>query len=171
MRNTRRWIAVGCWLGFGTLALSGTTTHQAGLWEYTTTMTWQEAPQVPGEQGDKLRGGTHTTQYCLTQEMIDDYGVGLPQSRGQCSVKNRAVVSGKVTADYLCAGLMTGKGQLESFWTNAEHATSKVHFTGTFKVGGEQQPIEWTSETHASFKSTSCGAVKPLPLPGPAPKQ
>ena len=168
MGNTRRWIAVGCLLGFGSLAFSGTATHPAGLWEYTTTMTWQEAPQVPQGQEDKLKGGTHTTQYCLTQDLIDDYGVLLPQSRGQCSVKNRAIASGKVTADYICAGTMNGKGLLESSWTDTEHATSKVHFTGTFNIGGEQQPVEWTSETHAAFKSASCGAVKPLPMPAPA---
>ena len=171
MGNTRRLIAVGACLGFGSLALAGTANRQAGLWEYTTSMTWQEAPQVPQAQGDKLKGGTHVAQYCLTQEMIDDYGVLLPQSRGQCSVKNRAIASGKVTADYICTGTMTGKGLLESSWIDAEHGTSKVHFSGTFNVGGELQPIEWTSETHAAFKSASCGSVKPLPMPAPAPKQ
>ncbi len=167
MRSSRRWIAVGCWLGFGSLALSGTTTRQAGLWEYKTTMTWQKAPEVPGEQGDKLQGGTHTTQYCLTQDMIDDYGVALPQSRKQCTVENRVTTAGKVTADYVCTGMMTGKGRLESTWTDGEHTTSKVHFTGTFQVGPELQPVEWTSETSATFKSSSCGAVKPMQRPAP----
>jgi hypothetical protein len=165
MRNTRLWIAIGCWLAAGSLALSGTTRREAGLWETTTTMTWQKAPGVPGEQAAKLRGGTHTSQVCLTQSMIDDYGVLLPQSRGHCSIENKVVMPGKVTGDYVCSGLMTGKGQLESTWTDAQHVTGKVHFVVTFLVGSEQQPIEWTTESNSIFKSSSCGFVKPMPMP------
>src|SRR6202161_475173 len=81
MRNIRLWIGIGCWLAVGSLALSGTTSRKAGLWETTTTTTWQKAPQAPGDQAEKLRGGTHTAQVCLTQAMIDNYGALLPQSR------------------------------------------------------------------------------------------
>jgi hypothetical protein len=165
MRNTRLQIAALCWLAVGSLALSGTTRREAGLWETTTTMTWQKAPQVQGAQGEKLRGGTHTSQVCLTQAMIDDYGALLPQSRGHCSIENKVVTAGKVTGDYVCSGLMTGRGQLLSTWADAEHVTGKVHFVGTFLVGSEPQPIEWTTETTSTFKSSSCGFVKPLPMP------
>src|SRR5258708_6504164 len=81
MRNTRLCIAIGGWLCVGSLALSGTTNREPGLWEITTTTSWQKAPEVPGAEGEKLRGGTHTTQVCLTQEMINDYGALLPQGR------------------------------------------------------------------------------------------
>jgi hypothetical protein len=164
MRNTRLWIAIGCWLAFGSLALSGITSRKAGLWETTSTMTWQKAPAVPGEQAEKLRGGTHTSQACLTQAMIDDYGALLPQSRGSCTIENRVMTAGKLTGNYVCSGLMTGKGQLESTWLDADHVTGKVHFVGTFLVGSEQQPIEWTTETTSTFKSSSCGFVKPKPM-------
>jgi hypothetical protein len=161
MRNTRLWIAIGFWLAVGSLALSGTSSRRAGLWETTTTMTWQKAPEVPGEQVEKLRGGTHTSQVCLTQAMIDDYGALLPQPRGSCAIQNRAITAGKITGDYVCTGMMVGKGRLESSWTDDEHVTGKVHFVGTFQVGSEQQPIEWTTETTSTFKSSSCGFVKP----------
>jgi hypothetical protein len=165
MRRTRLWIAIGCWLAVGSLALSGTTRRKAGLWETTTTMTWQKTPAVPGEQPEKLRGGTHTSQTCLTQAMIDDYGALLPQSRGSCTIENKVMTAEKVTGDYVCNGLMTGRGRLESSWTDADHVTGKVHFVGTFLVGSVPQPIEWTTETTSTFKSSSCGFVKPKPMP------
>ena len=128
-------------------------------------MTWQKAPEIPGDQAEKIRGGTHSTQICLTQEMINDYGVLLPQSHGNCKVANRTMSGEKVTGDYVCTGLMEGKGLLESDWTDKGHGTGKVHFKGTFQVGAEKQPIEWTSVTTSSFKSSSCGLVKPKVLP------
>src|SRR5436305_9059636 len=130
MRNIRLWVAAGSWLCVGSLAVSGTTARQPGLWEIRTTTTWQEEPQIPGDQGDKLRGGTHTTQVCLTPEMINDYGVLLPHSSGQCSIQNRASTANKITGDYVCNGMMTGKGALESTWTDPEHAVGKLHFLG-----------------------------------------
>lgn len=125
------------------------------------TTTWQKAPQIPGEQADKLHAGTHITQLCLTQEMINDYGALLPVSHGQCTVENRAMSNGKVTGDYVCKGMMTGKGKLESEWIDVQHGTGTVHFVGTFMVGAEKQPIEWTTESTSTFKSSSCGGIKP----------
>lgn len=165
MRNTRLWIAVGGWLCVGSLALSGTTARQPGLWEITSTTTWQKAPAVPGVEGEKLHGGTRTSQVCLTQEMINDYGALLPQARGQCTIQNKAMTGNRVTGEYVCAGMMEGKGALESTWTDPAHAIGKLHFTGTFAVGGEKQPIEWTTETTSTFKSSSCGMIKPKQLP------
>lgn len=165
MRNTRLWIAIGSWLAVGSMALSGIASRKAGLWETTSTMTWQKAPEAPGEQGEKLRGGKHTSQVCLTQAMIDDYGALLPQSRGSCRIENKIVAAGKVTGDYVCTGLMNGTGQLESTWTDPDHVTGKVHFVGTFLVGSQQQAIEWTTESTSTFKSSSCGFVKPMPMP------
>ncbi len=165
MRNTRLCIAIGGWLCVGSLALSGTTTREPGLWEITTTTSWQKAPEVPGVEAEKLRGGTHTTQVCLTQEMINDYGALLPQGRGQCSIQNRVITGAKVTGEYVCTEMMDGKGQLESAWTDPEHAAGKVHFVGTFVVGSGRQPVEWTTETTSTFKSSSCGLIKPKQLP------
>lgn len=164
MRTLRGWMAVLCWLGFGSLALSGTTTREPGLWETTSTTTWQKSPEIPGEQAPKLHAGTHTTQACLTEEMIKDYGALLPRPRGQCTIENQVFKDGKVTGDYVCSGMMSGRGKLESSWTDAEHATGRVHFSGTFQVGAERQPVEWTTETTSTFKSPNCGSVKPEKL-------
>jgi hypothetical protein len=167
MRNSPLSIAAVCCLGFGSLAFSGTTTRQAGLWEMTTTTTWQKSPDIPGDQPDKdkLRGSSHTTQICLTQEMINDYGALLPQSHGNCSVENRVITGDKITADYVCSGLMTGKGAIESVWVDTEHAKGNVHFVGMYLVGSGHQPIEWTTESTSTFKSSNCGLVKPKTLP------
>lgn len=172
MRPTRLWMAIAGWLLLETFATAGTTTRKPGLWEITTTTTWQKAPEIPGDEAAKLRGGTRTTELCLTQEMIDDYGALLPQGRGQCSIQNRVTTESKTTGDYLCSGgMMEGKGRLESTWTDPEHVQGTVHFTGTFLVGSDKQPIEWTTESRSRFKSESCGAVKPHSLPHSLPKR
>jgi len=167
MRHPRPWIAVTSCLLAGSLSLTAATNRKPGLWEITTNTTWQKAPEVPGGDAEKLRGGAHTTEVCLTQEMIDDYGALLPQGRGQCSIQNRISTESKTTGDYVCIGMMDGKGQLESVWADPEHVNGKVHFVGTFQVGAMRQPIEWTTESKSQFKSSSCGAVKPHPLPKP----
>jgi len=133
-------------------------------------MTWQKAPEIPGSEGEKIRGGTHTSQVCLTQEMINDYGALLPQSHGHCTIENRVTTGDRVTGDYVCSGLMEGKGRLESTWTDPEHSQGSVHFVGTFLVGSERQPVEWTTESTSTFKSSSCGLIKPKQLPRRAPR-
>lgn len=164
MRGVSNYLALGCLLFAGTIP-SSAATRKAGLWEMTTTTTWQRSPSIPGSSNDTLKGGTHTSQVCLTQEMIDQYGALLPQSRGQCSIANKVLLPGTITADWVCTGTMSGKGALESKWADTEHATGTVHFIGTFLVGSEAQPIEWTTDSTATFKGPSCGGIKPPNLP------
>jgi hypothetical protein len=164
MHKTRLWVALVCGL-FAITVFAWAGTGKAGLWEITTTTKWQRSPFAPGTAGDPARGGTHTTQVCLTQEMIDDYGALLPQSRGQCTIANKLLRPGGMTADWVCTGKMAGKGALESNWSDLEHATGKVHFVGTLQVGGGKEPVEWTTESTSVFKSADCGSVKPVPLP------
>jgi hypothetical protein len=161
------WIAFGLVLSTGAVILSAQS-RKAGLWEITTTMTWQKAPSVPGAEGSRLMGGTHTAKVCLTPQMIDKYGALLPQSRGQCSIANKVILPGSISADYVCQGIMTGKGALKSTWSDTEHEMGTLHFTGTFQVGAEAQPVEWTTESTSVFKSADCGSVKPAALPGPS---
>jgi len=163
MRRIRLAIALVCLIALP--PLDWAETRKAGLWEMTTTMTWQKSPFIAGTVGGPAMGGTHTTQVCLTQEMIDKYGALLPQSRGQCRVANKVMKPGGLNADWVCTGRMSGKGDLDSLWTDLEHSKSTVHFVGTFLVGSEEKPIEWTTESTAAFKSADCGSVKPLPLP------
>ncbi len=167
MRNSRLWILFGFWLCAGSVVASAET-RKAGLWEMTTTTTWQKAPAIPGPEGNAIGSGPHTAQVCLTQEMIDKYGALLPHSRGQCTIVNKVVAPGTVSADYVCTGTMSGKGALESKWSDSEHSKGSIHFVGTIQAGLESQPIEWTTETTTVFKSADCGGIKPPSLPKPA---
>lgn len=160
----RRWMALTCLLCAGAV-LTWAGTRQAGLWELTTTTTWQKSPSIAGSNNPPLKGGTHATQVCLTQEMIDKYAALLPQSRGQCTLTNKVINPGAITADYVCNGIMSGKGDLVSTWPDPRHSKSSVHFVGTIRVGAVEQPVEWTTESTAVFKSEDCGAVKPPSLP------
>src|SRR5271154_2972138 len=109
-------------------------TRKPGLWELTTTMTWQQSPFPAGTAGAPGGGVPHTTEVCFTQQMIDKYGAVLPQNRG-CQVINVVKKSNSMTADMVCSGAMSGKGNLESSWTDGEHATGKIHFVGSMQVG------------------------------------
>jgi len=136
--------------------------RKPGLWEITSTMTWQQSPMPNGAPPPGPMSGSHTSQVCLTQAMIDKYGAPLPQSRNDCQVTNVRKGEHSMTAEMVCSGRMTGKGTLESSWTDAEHATGKVHFTGTAQFGPTPHPIEWTSESTSVFKGDDCGSVKPV---------
>ncbi len=162
MGRLRLAITLGCCFSLLTFAASSET-RKAGLWELTTTMTWQRSPSAPG--AEPAKAGSHSSQVCLTQEMIDKYGALLPQSRGQCHIENKVMKPGGLTADYVCSGTMTGTGLLESNWSDTEHSSSKVHFVGTFQMGSQPKPIEWTTRSTAVFKSASCGNITPQPLP------
>jgi hypothetical protein len=164
MREIRPWIAGICCL-LALTTVDWAETRKAGLWEMTTTMTWQHSPFVSGTVGGPSMSGTHTTQACLTQEMIDKYGALLPQSRGQCIIANKVMFLGGMTADWVCSGRISGKGALESTWSDLQHAKGKVHFVGMFQMEDGAKPIEWTTESTSVFKSADCGSVKPMPLP------
>lgn len=163
MRRVRTTFSVVCLMFVAAGASAGT--REAGLWELTTTMTWQRPPNIPDGRGEALKGGTHTKRVCLTQEMIDKYGALLPQSRGQCVLSNRKMGPGSVKGDYICTGMMSGKGDLASTWSDTRHSKSSVHFIGTMRVGVVEQPVEWTTESTAVFQGEDCGALKPPQLP------
>jgi hypothetical protein len=164
MRGVRLNAVLISFVGAAILAAAGAS-RPPGLWEMTTTTTWQKAPSVQGQNSDFLKGGTTTTQLCLTEEMIDQYGALLPQSHGQCSIENKVLTPGKLTAQYVCSGTMTGSGPLESVWSDMEHEKGTVHFTGTLRLGTAVQSVEWTTVSTSHFKSSDCGIVKPVTLP------
>jgi hypothetical protein len=160
MRGTRNWIVwSSCFCAVTVLVWAQT--RKAGLWELTTTQTWQQSPFPAGAAPG---GGTRTTQVCLTEQQIDKYGAIVPQTRG-CQVTNIVKKANGMTADMVCTGTMSGKGTLESFSTDGEHAKGKVHFVGSIQAGPNGKPIEWTIESSSVFKSADCGAVKPVPMP------
>lgn len=174
MRNVwARLASAGCFVAV--LCAGAQTSKQkpeirpAGLWEITSTMTWLKSPFSDAQAMRPSAAATHTSQICLTREMIDEYGALLPQSHGACRIENKSLELGRMTADWVCSGRITGRGPLESVWLDLQHSRSTVHFQGTFRMGEEDKPVEWTTESTASFKSADCGAVKPPSLPAAQP--
>ena len=164
MRKTRAWIVLGFWLVALTVAAFAET-RKPGLWEITTTITWQQSPFAGSAADSVAKAGKRTTQVCLTKSMIDDYGALLPQSRGSCHVANKLMTPGGMTADWVCEGRISGTGALSSTWPDLEHSSSTLHFLGTFLMGGDSQPVEWTTQSTAVFKSADCGTVRPKQPP------
>ncbi len=153
-------------------AIAGAQSRQKpGLWEMTSTMTWQQSPMPPGMSmpaggSSPFAGGAHTSQVCLTQESIDKYGAAPPQSRNnQCQLTNIVKNANSMTGDWVCSGTMAGKGTVEASWTDPDHSTSKVHFLGSMEMGPNSTPVEYTIETSSVFKGADCGSVKPIPMP------
>ncbi len=143
--------------------------RKPGLWEITTTMTWQQSPfpagmQMPPAAAAAFGGAPHTTQYCLTQAMIDKYGAPMPPSRGECAIANVSKTASSMTADMVCTGHMNGKASIESHWSNGT-ATGKVHFVGSMQMGPNPTPVEWTAESTSVYKGSDCGSVQPPPMP------
>jgi len=160
-------MGVACFMVSAAVALAQDAGHHSGkpgLWEVTSTMTWQKSPVPPGSPGGPPGAGTHTTSVCLTQEMVDA-GALLPQSRGQCRLENKVVKPGSVTADYVCTGRMKGKGLLQATYPDLEHSTGTLHFEGTFETGGQARPVEWTTVSNSVLKSAQCPSNPPAPAP------
>lgn len=169
MRKNRYWAPVGCAVVASAMLLVAQADRKPGLYETTSTMTWQQSPfpqgmQMPAGANSPFGGGPHTSQACITQEMIDKYGGPVPQSRGDCQLKNMNKSAGGMTADYVCTGQMNGTGKIESSWNESGQAHSKVHFTGTMQMGQRSTPIEWTIDSNSTYKGADCGSVKPMPI-------
>jgi hypothetical protein len=162
MRRTRVSIALVCCL-FVMAALALAQGRKAGLWDLTTTTTWQESPFPADMPGSPAAGGTHTMPVCFTQQQMDKYSAIIPPI-SDCHVTNLVKKSNGMTADLVCTGRMSGKASLESSWTDGEHATGKVHFVGSMQVGSNNKAMEWTSASSSVYKSADCGSVKPFPL-------
>jgi len=158
----------GCLLAMAVLVWAQN--RKPGLWELTTTQTWQQSPlpagmSAPGGGNSPFGGGTHTMQVCLTQQQIDKYGAITPQQSHGCQVTNVVKKASGMTADMVCTGAMSGKGTMESTLTDSEHAKGKVHFIGSIKAGQNTRPIEYTVNSSSVFKGADCGDVKPAPMP------
>lgn len=147
-------MVMGCCLPMMVTMASAQQQRKPGLWELTTVTTMEGVP--PGG----ANGTPHVAPVCFAQEMIDKYGAIVPTISG-CKVTNVSVRPGHMTASMVCSGRMMGTGELESSWSDPEHATGSIHFKGTAGA----RTMEWTSRTTAVFKSPDCGAVKPMPLP------
>jgi hypothetical protein len=170
MRKFSIWIMTGSCLVAFAVAASAQAGRKPGLWEMTSTMTWQKSPmpagmQMPAGARSPFGGSTNTSQMCLTQAMIDKYGAPVPQSRGECVTNNIQMRPNGMTADWICTGKMAGKGTVAGTWTDPDHSTSTVHFVGAMQMGPNSVPVEYTITASSAYKGADCGSVKPLPMP------
>jgi hypothetical protein len=141
------------------------TGRKAGLWEVTSKTTWQQSPFAGAAQepeGSPVSAAPQTTMVCLTQEMIDKYGGPIPQAHNECQVSNVNRTAKGMTADWVCNGGLNGKGSIQSSWTDDNHSSGKVHFSGTMQMGqAGSRPVEWTNQFTSTYKKSNCGSVKP----------
>ena len=110
-------------------------------------------------------GGPHTSQMCITQAQIDRDQAFMPQSRSGCRASNIVKRPNGMSADWICTGAMSGKGTVETTWYEDGRSKSKVHFVGALQAGPNPRPVEWTSESTATYKGPDCGNVKPFSVP------
>jgi hypothetical protein len=162
MRRNRVWLAAGA-CTFAMVFSLWAQARKPGLWEVTSTQTWQKSPFPQGVTPPGA--GPHTIQVCLTQQQIDKYGAITPHMPG-CTVSNIDKKDSGMKADLICTGRFSGKGTIESTATDSEHAKGSIHFAGTMQMGQNAGAIEWTSESTSVFKSADCGSVKPFPPSG-----
>jgi len=163
-RLTRFGLMISCMVCFlmATAVFAWAPARQGGLWETTTMMSWQKSPMPNGALPPGTMGGSHTSEICLTQSMIDKFGAPMPLARQDCTIVNVKKTEHDMTAELVCVGRMNGKGTIEASWEDAFHAKSKVHFTGTVENGPSSRPIEWTSSSTSVYKRGNCGTVKPI---------
>ena len=162
MRKNHVWITSGCCVFAMVLSLWAQS-RKPGLWELTTTQTWQQSPFPPGMPNPAA--GPHTTQVCLTQQQIDKYGAITPRMMPGCQITNVVKTATGMTGEMVCTGRMTGKATLESTLVDPDHAKGKMHFVGSMNIGPNTRPVEWTTESSSVFKGSDCGSVKPLAPP------
>jgi hypothetical protein len=161
MRIRRTVLLVGvCGLAFGLLAWAQG--RKAGLWEVTATMSWQQSPFPAGMAP---MSQPHTTQVCVTQEQIDKFGTAPPQTRGDCQVNNVVKRADGMSAELVCTGPMSGKGDVQASWNDNLHSRAKVHFLGEMQMGPNPKPVEWTVDSTSVYKGADCGTVKPMQMP------
>lgn len=167
MRHSRVWITMVCCLFTSAAFAWGQAQRKPGLWEMTSTMTFQRSPMPQGMQapaGSPFSGAPRTVQVCLTQAMIDRYGAPVSANRA-CKVTDVALRATDMTAKLVCTGMMSGTGTVESNWSDPDHAKGKVHFVGTMQMGPNSTPVEWTSESVSTYKGPDCGNVQPVATP------
>jgi len=156
MRNIRVWAMLGCC--FITLATcaQGQSKQKPGLWEITASMNMSGMPQAP-------QMGSHTSQICVTQAMIDKYGgpYSNPQ-RGSCQTTNVVVTPAGMTANLTCSGQMSMTGTVQTTFVDANTTKTTVQMTMTTPNG---QTMNMTTQSTATYKGPDCGSVKPVTIP------
>lgn len=172
MRKTPVPIALAVCLLAGSLAALAQAMIRPGLWQMTSTLTWQKTPLPPGVAlppgfPNPFQPVTRTKPVCMTQQAIDQFGAPFAYSQGKenCTVSKIVHTSGGLTAEMICTGAINGHGTVESSWPTGVTAHGTAHFTGTVQMGSNTVPVEYTVESTSTYKSADCGSVPPLSLP------
>jgi len=107
--------------------------------------------------------GSHTSQICVTQAMIDKYGGAYsnPQ-RGSCQTTNMVVTPAGMTANLSCTGQMSMTGTVQTTFVDAN--TTKTHGPDD-DDDAQRANDEHDVAIDATYKGPDCGSVKPVALP------
>ena len=99
--------------------------------------------------------------------MIDKFGAPTPQSHNnQCQISNVHLNPGSMTADWVCSGMMAGKGFIRVLLVRLpDLTTGKVHFEGSMQMGQNATPIEYTILSTSVYKGPDCGSVNQSSCP------
>ncbi|MGD0481911.1 MAG: DUF3617 family protein [Terracidiphilus sp.] len=170
MNKTHVRIALGCCLLAAAVLSWAQAVRKPGLWEMTSTTTWQKSPMPPGMTlppgaANPFAPTTRTTEVCLTREMIDKFGVPVTTPAQSCTISNVVLKSDSMTAEMTCTGKMNMHATMESSWPSGNTAHGKIHVTGTMQMGPNASQVEYTVESTSTYKGADCGSVKPLPMP------
>lgn len=165
----RVWTTLGYWGLMGVVAAWAQQPHKAGLWLVASTTRIQQKDEEPGSfdlrKKDNAPSAEAGSPVCLTQEMIDDYGVILPPSLKGCELYNMVQTAESFKADMSCKGGYNGFGSVESRWTDEDHVVGRVRFVSKSGESSDARTMTWVQDASAVFKSADCGNVKPRALP------
>ena len=168
----RIWSTLGYYLLIGVVAAWAQETKKAGLWLIASSTKIQQVGDTPG---NFARGSSSTPAapegglpVCLTQELVDNYGVMLPPSLKDCQLSKVVRTAGSFKADMTCKGGYNGFGSVESTWTDPDHVVGKIRFVSRTRDSTNGREMTWTQESSAVFKGSDCGAVRPRKMPATA---
>ncbi len=154
------------------LAALAQTMLKPGLWEMTSTLTWQKTPLPPGVAlppgfPNPFQPVTRTTPVCMTQQAIDQFGAPFAYAQGHenCTVTKILHQRSGLTGEMTCSGAINGHGTITSTWPTGVAAHGTAHFTGTMQMGPNTVPVEYTVESTSTYQGADCGGVAPLSLP------
>jgi hypothetical protein len=181
MNKRRIWVTLSCCLFTVALFAWAQSARKAGLWEVTTTMNMagMQMPQMPPNMqmpagmrmpsaGGGSPFGTHTSQVCVSQEMIDKFGgpTGNPPSHNSdCKMTNVSIMANGMTAKMVCTGQLNATGDVKSTWTDGNTTHTTIHLEGTMQHGPNTMPVNMTIQSNSVYKGPDCGSVQPAQLP------
>jgi hypothetical protein len=130
--------------------------RKPGLWEVTSSMSMSGMPQMP-------QMGSHTTQVCVTQAMIDKFGGPTTNpGRGNCQMTNVQLSATGMSASMSCSGQTSMTGTVQTTFVDAN--TTKTTMTMTMAAGNGQN-MNMTVQATAAYKGSDCGSVQPMAMP------